>query len=98
MSILLGFAMNPKGAELLYSHRIFDVLGQCQFIKAQLQVPPITEMNLEDSMELSNRYQRLVMPTLELIVAILMTFGAKNDVVLNKVCVCILICSLHPLI
>ncbi|KAF1796787.1 nucleoporin Nup186/Nup192/Nup205 [Mucor lusitanicus] len=84
MSILLGFAMNPKGAELLYSHRIFDVLGQCQFIKAQLQDPSITEMNLEDSMELSNRYQRLVMPTLELIVAILMTFGAKNDVVLNK--------------
>ncbi|KAL0136800.1 nucleoporin Nup186/Nup192/Nup205 [Mucor lusitanicus] len=84
MSILLSFAMNPKGAELLYDHRIFDVLGQCQFIKAQLQVPPITEMNLEDSMELSNRYQRLVMPALELIVAILMTFGARNDVVLNK--------------
>lgn len=85
MSILLGFAMNPKGAELLYSNRIFEVLGQCQFMKAQIQDPSTTEINLESSMELSSRYQRLIMPTLELIVAILMTFGAKNDIVLNKV-------------
>lgn len=85
MSILLGFAMNPQGAELLYNHRIFDVLGQCQFMRAQIQDTTATEMDLESSMELADRYQRLIMPTLELIVAILMTFGGKNDVVLNKV-------------
>ncbi|KAL7312233.1 hypothetical protein PS15m_008020 [Mucor circinelloides] len=84
MSILLGYAMNPEGAELLYSHRIFDVLGQCQFMRAQIQDTTTTEMDLESSMELADRYQRLIMPTLELIVAILMTFGGKNDVVLNK--------------
>lgn len=85
MSILLGFAMNPQGAELLYNHRIFDVLGQCQFMRAQIQDTTATEMDLESSMELADRYQRLIMPTFELIVAILMTFGGKNDVVLNKV-------------
>ncbi|KAL9541318.1 hypothetical protein MBANPS3_009192 [Mucor bainieri] len=84
MSILLGVAMNPKGAELLYGHRIFDVLGQCQFMKAQRQDPSTTELNLEASMELAERHQRLITPTLELIAAILITFGAKNDVVLNK--------------
>ncbi|KAG2214103.1 hypothetical protein INT46_011905 [Mucor plumbeus] len=84
MSILLRFAMNPEGAELLYSNRIFDVLGQCQFMKAQIQDPTTTEMNFESSMELAERYQQLIMPTLRLIVAILCCYGGKNDIVLSK--------------
>lgn len=87
MSILLRFAMNPKGVELLYSNRIFDVLGQCQFMKAQIQDPTTTEMNFESSMELAERHQQLIMPTLRLIVAILCCYGGKNDTVLSKVCI-----------
>lgn len=86
MSILLRFATNPQGATLLYNNRIFDVLGQCQFMKAQIQDPTTTEMDLESSMILAERQQQLVMPTLRLIVAILCSYGEKNDTVLAKVC------------
>ncbi|KAI8638705.1 nucleoporin Nup186/Nup192/Nup205 [Parasitella parasitica] len=84
MSILLRFAMNPSGAELLCNNRIFEILGQCQFMKAQIQNPTLTEMNLESSMELVERRQQLVMPTLQVIVSILCCFGGKNDTVLAK--------------
>ncbi|CEP15804.1 hypothetical protein [Parasitella parasitica] len=84
MSILLRFAMNPSGAELLCSNRIFEILGQCQFMKAQTQDPTTTELNLESSMELAQRRQQLVMPTLQAIVAILCCYGGKNDAILAK--------------
>ncbi|KAI8970167.1 nucleoporin Nup186/Nup192/Nup205 [Mycotypha africana] len=63
MSILLRFAMNPEGFELLYSNRIFDVLRQCQFMRAQQDPPTANQMDTGASAELADRYQRLMMPT-----------------------------------
>jgi nuclear pore complex protein Nup205 len=85
MSILLSLGMNPDGAELLFSNRIFEVLGQCQFMKAQQPDFAATQMNIDSSAELTGRYQQLLMPTLTLIVSILSSFGARNDTVLNSV-------------
>lgn len=85
MSILLRLAMNRHGAELLFSNQIFEVLGQCQFMKAQILDSTTAEMNIVASVELAERYQQLVMPTLKLIVALLCCYDGKNDVVLLKV-------------
>ncbi|KAI7906401.1 nucleoporin Nup186/Nup192/Nup205 [Cokeromyces recurvatus] len=84
MSILLRLAMNPKGAELLYNHRIFEIFGQCQFTKAQQHDPTLIDMDIDACSELSERYQQLIMPTLKLIVAILCSYDGKNDQVLLK--------------
>lgn len=85
MSILLSLATNPEGAELLYSNRIFEVLGQCQFMKAQQQEFGSTQMNIDNSSDLSARYQRLLVPTLSLVVALLCCYDGKNDSVLKRV-------------
>lgn len=85
MSILLRMAMNPEGAQILFTNRIFEVLGQCQFMKAQQQDHTTTEMNEEVSRELAERRQQLVTPTLKLIVALLCSYDGKNDLVLIKV-------------
>jgi hypothetical protein len=84
MSILLTLAMNPEGAELLFSNRIFEVLGQCQFMKAQQHDFTSTQMNIESFEELEERYQQLLMPTLRLIVAILCSYGGNNENVLKR--------------
>jgi hypothetical protein len=85
MSILLRMAMNPEGAEILFTNRIFEVLGQCQFMKVQQQDHTTTEMNIEVSRELAERRQQLITPTLKLIVALLCSYDGKNDLVLIKV-------------
>ncbi|KAI9473490.1 MAG: nucleoporin Nup186/Nup192/Nup205 [Benjaminiella poitrasii] len=84
MSILLRLAMNPKGAELLYNHRIFEIFGQCQFMKAQQHDSTLADMDIDSTFELTERYQQLIMPTLKLIIAILCSFDGKNDQVLLK--------------
>lgn len=86
MSILLSLAMNPEGAEILFSNRIFEVLGQCQFMKAQQQQEFVTtKTNVDRSKELDERYQQLLMPTLKLIVAILCSYRGENNTVLQRV-------------
>ncbi|CAO3664623.1 unnamed protein product [Rhizopus stolonifer] len=75
MSILLRLAMNPEGAELLFENRIFEVLGQCQFMRVDIS---------NATSELSERYEQLVIPTLKLITAILSVYGNKNNKVLLK--------------
>lgn len=75
MSILLRLAMNPEGAELLFDNRIFEVLGCCQFMSVKVQ----------SNNELIERYQRLIMPTLKVIAAILSVYGNKNNKVILKV-------------
>ncbi|KAG2231221.1 hypothetical protein INT48_001223 [Thamnidium elegans] len=84
MSILLSLAMNPEGAEILFSNRIFEVLGQCQFMKAQQQEFITTQSNVDSSKELDERYQQLLMPTLKLIVAILCSYRGENNTVLQR--------------
>ncbi|GAA5798583.1 hypothetical protein HPULCUR_003988 [Helicostylum pulchrum] len=85
MSILLSLAMNPEGAEILFSNRIFEVLGQCQFMKAQQQQEFVTtKTNVDRSKELDERYQQLLMPTLKLIVAILCSYRGENNTVLQR--------------
>lgn len=76
MSILLRLAMNPEGAELLFENRIFEVLGQCQFMRVDMS---------NATSELSERYEQLVVPTLKLITAILSVYGNRNNKVLLKV-------------
>lgn len=85
MSILLSLAMNPEGAELLFRNRIFEVLGQCQFMKAQQQDYIATQTNVDQSEELAERYQQLLMPTLQLVVAILCSYCGENQNVLERV-------------
>lgn len=85
MSVFLGLAMNPEGAEILFSNRIFEVLGQCQFMKAQQQDHLSTIANIDSSLELTERYERLLIPTLKLIAAILCSFGGENDTVTQRV-------------
>ncbi|CAO3653036.1 unnamed protein product [Mucor hiemalis] len=82
MSILLTLAENYDGAELLYSNRIFEVLGQCQFMKAQQD--DFTSTQSTDFEELESRYQQLLIPTLRLIVALLCTYGKNNENVLKR--------------
>ncbi|KAG2192756.1 hypothetical protein INT47_008407, partial [Mucor saturninus] len=84
MSILLSLAMNPEGAELLFRNRIFEVLGQCQFMKAQQQDYITTQTNVGHSEELAERYQQLLMPTLKLVVAILCSYRGENETVLER--------------
>lgn len=85
MSILLTLAENYDGAELLYNNRIFEVLGQCQFMKAQQD--DFTSTQSTDFEELESRYQQLLIPTLRLIVALLCTYGKNNENVLKRVSV-----------
>ncbi|KAI9354412.1 nucleoporin Nup186/Nup192/Nup205 [Pilaira anomala] len=84
MSVFLGLAMNPEGAEILFSNRIFEVLGQCQFMKAQQQDHIFATTNVDSSLELTERYERLLIPTLKLIAAILCSFGGENDTVTQR--------------
>lgn len=85
MSILLRLAMDQKGAELLLSNQIFEVLDQCQFMKTQALDSTTAEMNVDASAELAERYQQLVMPTLKLVVALLCWYNGRNSTVLLKV-------------
>ncbi|KAI9255327.1 nucleoporin Nup186/Nup192/Nup205 [Sporodiniella umbellata] len=75
MSILLRLGMNPEGAKYLFNNRIFEVLGQCQFMR--IDVSKITSDLLE-------RYERLVNPTLKLITAIISVYGSDNNKLLRK--------------
>ncbi|KAI8064293.1 nucleoporin Nup186/Nup192/Nup205 [Gilbertella persicaria] len=83
MSLLLRIARDTKGAELLYDHRILEVLSECQYLKVQQDYTATEAMN-EATAELNDRRQRLVMPTLSLIVTLLCTFQGRNDAVLLK--------------
>lgn len=85
MSILLRLAMNPDGAELLFDNQIFEVLCQSLFMRVEQQNPASVQANISTSGELLDRYQRVMLPTLKLIVAILSTFGKKNAKVISKV-------------
>jgi nuclear pore complex protein Nup205 len=85
MSILFSLAMNLEGAEVLYGNRIFEVLGQCQFMKAHQQDFASTNMNVDQSSELFKRYQRLLNPTLNLIAAILSVYKGQNNQVSLRV-------------
>ncbi|KAI8993542.1 nucleoporin Nup186/Nup192/Nup205 [Pilobolus umbonatus] len=84
LSILLTLAMNSEGAQLLLNHQIFEILGQCQFMKAHQQDLSVIQMSVDSSIELAERANQLLLPTLKLIVAILTTFGKKNNMVLLK--------------
>lgn len=84
MSVLSTLAQNYEGAELLYNNRIFEVLGQCQFMKAQQD--DFTSTQSTGFEELESRYQQLLVPTLRLIAALLCTYGRNNGNVLKRVC------------
>ena len=87
MTFLLTFAMYKEGAEFLYTHRIFEILGQCQFMKAQKQYSTSVETNTDSIAELDDRYRQVFIPTVSIVAAILISFRGENKDVIKRVSV-----------
>lgn len=87
MAMLAKFAASHVGAELLLEHRVIGVLSQMKVFDLH---PDFQIMDMRDDDDafippISNRYQQLLFPALNLCDVILMTLGSDNQSALMQV-------------
>ncbi|KAI9314314.1 nucleoporin Nup186/Nup192/Nup205 [Dichotomocladium elegans] len=85
LALFLRLALSKHGAKLLVENRIVEVLGHCQFIAARPEpvMPRAEYVQLAPS--LLERYDRLLLPTIKLLSALLCSLGSTNSVLTERI-------------